>query len=53
MTIDNDSTKLLSAILQQRLSKNPELAAKQRRLLELLQKAPADFRKSEPPPISE
>ena len=39
MTTDNDSIKVLSEILQQRLAKSPELAAKQRRLLELLQKA--------------
>ena len=41
MTANNDSTKVLSDILRQRLSKSPELAAKQRRLLELLQKLPS------------
>ena len=37
-TTNDDATKVLSEILQQRLSKSPDLAAKQRRLLELLQK---------------
>ena len=51
MTTDKNSTKVLSEILQQRLSKSPELAAKQRRLLALLQKLqPAgDDQKSELP----
>lgn len=44
MSTTNDSKKVLSEILQQRLSKSPELAAKQLRLLQLLQKA------QEPPP---
>lgn len=39
MTTQNDPTKVLSEVLQQRLSKSPELEAKQRRLLELLQRA--------------
>lgn len=42
----NDSNKALAELLQQRLSKSPELAAKQRRLLELLQKAQPVARQS-------
>ena len=54
MSSDDESVKLLSELLQGRLSKNPELAGKQARLLAILAaREPATAPEQPPAPDAE